>query len=88
MTIGKHALIGAIRNLRSLLSQADDEAIDGAYQWAAGQAKGSDYAHTCEPMQGVCMVFQNEQRRRMLNAVNCTCDQPDEIQCDMHGPHE
>jgi len=31
---------------------------------------------------------QLERRQEFLEGLECNCDQPDQIQCDLHGPRE
>ena len=64
----KYAIIDAARALVRMLSTADDATLEAAYQVIANDANGSTWAHTHEPMSGLCVAFQSELRKRAHRA--------------------
>jgi hypothetical protein len=60
----KYALLDAARTFLAILREADQAAIDLAYQRLATEANDSDFAADYEPKQGLCLAIQAELRRQ------------------------
>lgn len=76
----KHAIIDAARALRRMLRDADDAALEAAYQVIANDANNSKWAHIHEPMSGLAVAVQQEERQRAFIARghNITKDMEEE----------
>lgn len=65
MTIGEYDALEAIRLLQRFLKTADERSLNIVYQRIATEANNSDYGQELEPLQGICVAFQAELKRRV-----------------------
>lgn len=62
-----HRLVEVATQLAQLLRNATDAELEAAQERIGTLATSSRYASTHEPLSGVCVAIQAEQKRRLLN---------------------
>jgi len=80
----KYAIVTAARQFVKLMREADEPALNAAYQYIANDANNSQYATDLEPLQNICGAFTAETKRRGYEwhqrAEGC-------VICDNEGSH-